>query len=165
MIPKNHLLTQLWLMLRAQHWHHCSCTISAKFNTGKKRQKLSWLCEPLKTLCVWPMDHILRTTDLVVLLHEEHNAQKSCAISQIAPLQNIYVHPFRRRIRVGWEFPTHCSFCYIAHNFFFLWGRGRPVSQHAGSQFTNQGSHPCPLQWKQGVLTTGQPGKSLLHSI
>ena len=25
----------------------------------------------------------------------------------------------------------------------------------------NQGSNPCPLQWKHGVLTTGWPGKSL----
>lgn len=73
-----------------------------------------WTSDP-----VWPMDQTLRTTDLVVLLHEEQDAQKSCAISQISPLQDIYTHPFRR-IRAGWEFPTHCSFCYIAHNFFFF---------------------------------------------
>ena len=29
-------------------------------------------------------------------------------------------------------------------------------------QFPNQGSNPCPLQWKCGVLTTGPPGKSTL---
>ena len=27
--------------------------------------------------------------------------------------------------------------------------------------FPNQGSNPCPLHWKHGVLTTGQPGKFL----
>ena len=32
--------------------------------------------------------------------------------------------------------------------------------QHVGSQFPNQGSNLCPLQWKRGVLTTGPPGKS-----
>ena len=32
--------------------------------------------------------------------------------------------------------------------------------QNAGSLFPNQGSHPCPLQWRCRVLTTGPPGKS-----
>ena len=32
--------------------------------------------------------------------------------------------------------------------------------RHVGSQFPDQGSNPCPLQWKGGVLTTGPPGKS-----
>ena len=27
-------------------------------------------------------------------------------------------------------------------------------------KFLDQGSNPCPLQWKHGVLTTGPPGKS-----
>ena len=31
---------------------------------------------------------------------------------------------------------------------------------HAGSQFPNQESNLCPLQWKLEVLTTGSPGKS-----
>ena len=39
--------------------------------------------------------------------------------------------------------------------FFFL------AAWHVGSYFPNQGSNPCPLQWKYGVLTTGPPGKSL----
>ena len=29
--------------------------------------------------------------------------------------------------------------------------------------FPNQGSNPCPLHWKRGVLTTGPPGKSTNH--
>ena len=32
--------------------------------------------------------------------------------------------------------------------------------QHVGSYFPNQGSKLHSLQWKQGVLTTGPPGKS-----
>ena len=32
---------------------------------------------------------------------------------------------------------------------------------HAGSQFPGRGLNPCPLQWNQGVLTPGPPGKSL----
>ena len=34
------------------------------------------------------------------------------------------------------------------------------AARHVGPQFPNQGSNPCPLQWKCGVLTTGRPGKS-----
>ena len=34
------------------------------------------------------------------------------------------------------------------------------AAQLAGSQFPHQGSNPCPLQWKHGVLTTGPPGNS-----
>ena len=30
----------------------------------------------------------------------------------------------------------------------------------AGSQFPKKESNLCPLQWKRGVLTIGQPGKS-----
>ena len=41
---------------------------------------------------------------------------------------------------------------------FFLLGR---ALWHAGSQFPDQGSNPYPLQWNNGVLTTGPPGKSL----
>ena len=33
---------------------------------------------------------------------------------------------------------------------------------HVGSWFLDQGSNPRPLYWKLGVLTIGQPGKSLL---
>ena len=33
--------------------------------------------------------------------------------------------------------------------------------RHAGSQFPDQGSNPCPLQWNCRVLTTGPPGNSL----
>jgi len=30
---------------------------------------------------------------------------------------------------------------------------------HAGPQFPEPGSNPCPPQWKLGVPTTGPPGK------
>ena len=42
--------------------------------------------------------------------------------------------------------------------FFFLFGC---AVQHAGSQFPDQGSNPCPLQWKHRVLTIGPPANSL----
>ena len=32
--------------------------------------------------------------------------------------------------------------------------------KHVGSQFPNQGSNLCSLQWKHRILTTGSPGKS-----
>ena len=35
------------------------------------------------------------------------------------------------------------------------------VAHHVESQFPNQGSNPCPLQWKHGVLITEPPRKSL----
>ena len=35
------------------------------------------------------------------------------------------------------------------------------VVWHAGFQFSDQGSNPCPLQWKHKVSTTGLSGKSL----
>ena len=39
------------------------------------------------------------------------------------------------------------------------------ATRHAGSYFPDQGSNPCPLQWKHGVLTIGPPGKSqFVHS-
>ena len=41
--------------------------------------------------------------------------------------------------------------------FFFF----RRAARLVGSQFPDQGSNPCPLQWKHGVLTTGPPGNSL----
>ena len=35
------------------------------------------------------------------------------------------------------------------------------TSQHVGSQFPDQGSNPCPLQWKHAILTAGRPKQSL----
>ena len=35
------------------------------------------------------------------------------------------------------------------------------IRRQAGSLFPNQGSHPCPLQSKCGILTTGPPGNFL----
>ena len=46
--------------------------------------------------------------------------------------------------------------------FFFLFGR---PTLHAGSYFPTQGSTPCPLQWKCGVLITGPLGKSQCLSL
>ena len=40
----------------------------------------------------------------------------------------------------------------------FFFGRAQ---QHAGSQLPNQVSNLQPLQWKRGVLSTGQPAKAL----
>ena len=38
---------------------------------------------------------------------------------------------------------------------FFFW----PLCTACTTWFPNQGSNPCPLQWKHRVLTTGPPGK------
>ena len=48
----------------------------------------------------------------------------------------------------------------VKHFFFFFFGC---ASRHAGSQFPDQGSNLCPLQWKHRVLTTGLPGNSRTH--
>ena len=45
--------------------------------------------------------------------------------------------------------------------FFFFW----PCSTACGILVPNQGSNPCPLQWKPRVLTTGPTGKSLNSKI
>ena len=39
------------------------------------------------------------------------------------------------------------------------------TSRHVGSQFPDQGSNPCPLQWKFPVLTNGPAGKSLMRHL
>ena len=39
------------------------------------------------------------------------------------------------------------------------------TAQYAGSQFSSQGSNPCSLQWKRGVLTMGPPRKSQTGSF
>ena len=49
------------------------------------------------------------------------------------------------------EFPM--SFLFFVLVFF-----GRPA---CGILVTDQGSNPCPMHWKLGVLATGLPGKSL----
>ena len=49
--------------------------------------------------------------------------------------------------------------CTLFENFIYLFIFGRNT-QHAGSQFPDQGSNPCPLQWKRRVLTIGLPRKS-----
>ena len=46
---------------------------------------------------------------------------------------------------------------YLCHSFFSSFGQ---ATRLAGSYFPDQGSNPCPLQWKRGVLTAGPPGKS-----
>ena len=47
------------------------------------------------------------------------------------------------------------SDCLSFLSFFFC------TKQHVGSQFPDQASKLCPLQWKPGVLAAGLPGKSL----
>ena len=49
------------------------------------------------------------------------------------------------------------SFIFIYFYFLFF----VHTTQHAGSQFSGQGSNQCPLQWKCRVLTAGPRGKSL----
>ena len=46
-------------------------------------------------------------------------------------------------------------FCFVLFLFFVS-----SVAWHAGSWFPEQGSNPCPLQWKHRVLPPGWPGKS-----
>ena len=50
------------------------------------------------------------------------------------------------------------SFCLVpsTSNVFFFW----LCCAACGILVPNQGSNPCPLQWKRRVLTTGPPGKS-----
>ena len=43
--------------------------------------------------------------------------------------------------------------------FFFL----TSPSSMQDLRFPDQGLNPCPLQWKHRALTTGPPGKSLIH--
>ena len=40
-------------------------------------------------------------------------------------------------------------------------GVGSCISRHTESEFPDQGSNPCPLKWKRGVLTTGPLGNPL----
>ena len=39
------------------------------------------------------------------------------------------------------------------------------TAPHGMWNFPDQGSSPCPLQWKRRVLTTGPPGKSTVFCI
>ena len=52
---------------------------------------------------------------------------------------------------------------YLNQDIYFIFGQ-KIVFDHAvwlvGSQFSNQGSNPCPLHWKHGVLTTAPLEKS-----
>ena len=49
--------------------------------------------------------------------------------------------------------------CIIRSRKFRFWFFFLAALQHVGAQCPNQGSNPCPLHWKHGVLTTGLPGK------
>ena len=53
-----------------------------------------------------------------------------------------------------------CNVNYF-HFFFFL----AVLPTACGILIPNQGSNPRPLQWKRGVLTTGQPRKSQLFTL
>ena len=50
--------------------------------------------------------------------------------------------------------------CAFPYNFFFFFCH---TTQHAGSQFLNQGSNLRPLQQEHGVLTAGPPGNSSIQ--
>ena len=54
---------------------------------------------------------------------------------------------------------THTHTHTLTHTL-FLFFSGH-TAQLAGSWFSDQGSNPGPLQWMNGVLTTGLPGNSL----
>ena len=56
------------------------------------------------------------------------------------------------------------TFCSLAVVLFVCLFFGR-ATQHARSQFPDQGLNPCPLQWKLRVSTTGPPGKSELSFV
>ena len=47
----------------------------------------------------------------------------------------------------------------------FIFGSTVHGMWHAGSYFSDQGSNPCPLQWKNGVLTTGRPRKPQIITV
>ena len=75
------------------------------------------------------------------------------------PLQ--YFCPKNSMVRGAWQ-ATVYGVVRVGHDY---------VTKHThstwlvGSWFPDQGSNPCPLQWKRGVLTTGLPGKSVGHFI
>ena len=49
--------------------------------------------------------------------------------------------------------------------YYYYYGNTVHGMRHAGSYFSDQGSNPCPLQWKSGVLTTARPGKPPIISV
>ena len=62
----------------------------------------------------------------------------------------------------------------LAGRFFIIESPGKPFGpffsfghtvQYMGSLFPNQWLNPCPLQWKQVILTPGPPGKSPYTTI
>ena len=55
--------------------------------------------------------------------------------------------------------PTRNILMYTLQNFFFFFGR---TTQLVGSLVPEQRSNLGPWPWKPGILTTGQPGNSLL---
>ena len=76
---------------------------------------------------------------------------------------NIGVHvSFRIRVFSRYIPRSGIAGSYGNSLFFFF---TRRTAWLAGSQFPDQGSNQCPLQWKRGFLTTGLPGKSHGNSI
>ena len=51
--------------------------------------------------------------------------------------------------------PKHC----LKFKYLFILLVFGCAPQHVGSHFPNQEPEPCPLHWKNGVVTTGWPGK------
>ena len=66
--------------------------------------------------------------------------------------RDIFYIPTKMYERV--QIPPH-SYQHIVISLFFH------IRWPIGSYFPDQGSNPCPLQWKCNILTTGQPGKAL----
>ena len=74
-------------------------------------------------------------------------------------LHSIFYHKFRN---------TGVSSVYVRNSFWRIQRMRSRVfkkhfwctMQHVGSEFLHQGSNPCPLLWKQGILTTEPPRKS-----
>ena len=53
-----------------------------------------------------------------------------------------------------------CNLQIIHHPFYFSFSLSILATFQSMWNFLNQGSNPCPLQWKHRDSTTGRPGKS-----
>ena len=70
-----------------------------------------------------------------------NEANHLSSVHEICCLQNFLLQCFLE--------PNRCL-CLVNGTFLF-----DCAGQHVGSSFPDQGSNPCSLQWKRGVLTTG----------
>ena len=82
----------------------------------------------------------------------KYTRSPACTSVRLLYFSNCYFSP-----QMLWPSPDSFCLCPIAvflSFLFFFFGAPKFV----GSQFSNQGSNLCPLQWKCRVLTTGSPG-------